>query len=760
MITAQHKQLLNQIQRDSNDLLQRRLTELLLATDKMFKDLSLRASTDNEAKLYDETMRAIRAARATLIDEFCAMQTQNFDKMLNPKQDSYQSANTEEQLAVVQTEDLELELAQKNMADRSRLNYKTELYELEARLNACLPALKIAQHTNAFDPQQLSRAFAQACRKRLQLKTQPQLIFFKLFEKQVLQQLGQLYSEANQHFIDAGILPKVPRNQRSAESSRRSAEQVKASEFESFEQNSKATSDYSLGFQKFDSPFNQPQTTSSASNTGLHEQTLSSVNLEYSALSGLMASIRAARQTQLPGVLSLANYQVFSANPGKAMPAPELSEALAAHQLNVDQQLSHSSPKNVVPQLVSSILAQKDPQKPQALAQLDEDIINLIALFFDKILEDEELPLIVQSLICRLQIPVLKVALHDKRFLSDDQHPARQLINTITEAGASFDESKNLERDPLCQLMTKAVQHINRQFQLDQSVFIDANNEIRAALSAEREKSSTVEQRTKQSETGKAKLAAAKSFAQDAIYEKIKTLELPEKLLDFLSNTWLQVLIITYVRTGKDCHEWIEYEQVIADLCWLCQAHSDSKSQQRVQRLLPIVLKRIDTGLALVIDNAQARAESLQQLERCLSPSALETQARQSLNAEQKTKLGKSDPTQKRWNEMSAVERQQHRYEELSSQFFLKAKNMAVNTWLDYDDNERARTLRCKLIAKIDADNYVFSNRFGFKCLLKSRRQFAYDMQFKKARIISDTPTFERLMQRLLEQISSLGQQA
>ena len=45
----------------------------------------------------------------------------------------------------------------------------------------------------------------------LKLEIKTRLIFFKLFEKHFLKQLGHLYSDANKIFVEEGILPKVSR---------------------------------------------------------------------------------------------------------------------------------------------------------------------------------------------------------------------------------------------------------------------------------------------------------------------------------------------------------------------------------------------------------------------------------------------------------------------------------------------------------------------------------------------------------------------
>lgn len=737
-ISEAEKRLLGNISDQSIEIATQLIDQFFSATDDLFYELSERASTNNEENLYFEAMRAIRVSKIELENTFLSELQQNFELIAKRSDTKEGGANNEDELSIVGREDLEVQLAQKNMADRTRDSYKQELYDLVARLDHFLKNCSVTEVNNPIDPMQLSRSFVYASSKHLKLDIKTRLIFFKLFEKHFLKQLGHMYADANKTLVDAGILPKVQRkgvNEGGEEASEQPRSAIEAQEQEDKEH-----------FETFGQPLYKSQ---------------QPFQLETNALASLMATIRAARNASIPGVQSFGEYQYYSANPGAVMPIPELADFLTNNQIELDEKLSSETPQNLVPRIVTDILAQKNPEEPQALDQPDEDIINLVALFFDKVLEDENIPVAVQSLICRLQIPVLKIALHDRTFLTDADHPARTLINAITQAGLSFDDSKPIEKDPLYTLLADGVRKINQQFNLDLEVFSEIFEQIKQAMQAETKKAELVESRTQQTEVGKAKLKAARTFAQNAVYEKIKDVALPTIINDFLANTWLQVMIITYVRHGKESQNWVEHEQLISDLVWAAQQYDDEKSLSRQTRLVPGILAKVESGLELVVDNADVRQAKAKQVEQILNEiSKGETQQDQyeQLNEEQKSKLGKTDPKKKTWEEMTALERQQARYEELSSQFYLEAKNMPVGSWLSYTDEARGKTLRCKLSAKVDAENYIFVNRLGFKALVKTRRQFAYDMQFKKATPIDSSPMFERLMEKVVSQIKSLSQ--
>ena len=723
--------VLQRIEEDVLDACRQLIEHMFSASDDLFYELSKRASTNNEENLYFESMREMRLKKEGLASSFGQRLHANFTQLLNPNDVVQQDVDDEDiNLSIVEGDELEIDIALKSMSSRTQEAFKTELYEICIRLDHLLLQITVTEKNNPIDPLQISRAFVEACVEKLNIGIKTRLIIFKLFEKHVLKQLGHIYADVNKTLVDTGILPKVPKNLSKHASAGHPQDFPEHEEFETEKPD--------------DRPPGEAQ-----------------ISITQNTLATLMEAIRTSQGTvyRREGQSGQNHYYFYANNPGPVMPLPDLARGLTNRQPIVEQNLINSTPRNVLPELITELLSKKDPNVPQSLEQPDEDTINLVAMFFDKILEDEDLPIPVQSLICRLQIPILKVALNDKNFLSEPEHPARKLINTITQVGVSFDESKHLDKDPIYKKIVDAVLTVNKQYKLDDVVFRQVNDELEKLVQKERKKSTVVEQRTNQTEEGKAKVKSAKSFAQNALYEKMKDANLPAKVSEFLTNTWLQVLVITYLKDGKEGSDWVENEQLISDLIWLSQPHQDDRSIARAQRLKPSILSRIEKGLEAAIDNAESRSAIIDGIDEVIGvvdnlDTDIEEIELRGLTQDQKDSLGKSEDAEKTWEEMTALERQQSRYEELSNKFYQEAKNVPIGTWIEYHDNQNGRIVRCKLSAKIDAETYIFVTRLGFKAMEKTRRQFAYDMQFNKAKILDSTPLFDRVMGGIINHFS------
>lgn len=741
----QPPRLLAHIQKNTLSHCEQLLAHLFSATDDLFYDLSKRASSNNEQNLYFEAMREIRVRREGIANRFLRTQSQNFSDLIDANtQGEFETWEREQEtkLSIVDGDDLEVDLARSNMVSRTRDIYREELYELGMRLDHLLLQIEINEDNNPLDPNQLTKAFIEACQATLEINIKAKLILYKLFEKHVLKQLGHVYADANQILMDAGILPKVPKNL-----------------------------DNKVIHGGAAQPNGATAAPSPAADANPVFAPIPEFRMGYDALSMLMAAARNFAFIGAPGGSSNSaptagsptpqfNCYIYTSNPGPVMAAPELTSLLTQSQPTYDQILAAGAPRNIVADVVTHALKQNNPAKPQALEQNEENVINLVAMFFDQILADEALPIEIQSLICRLQIPILKVALRDRSFFSNPDHPARLLINSITRIGIAFDTTKPLDRDPIYRKMVEIVQVVNRQYKTDDRIFSELQAELDNVVEKESRKSTVVEQRTTQTEAGKSRIKQARIAAQTSLYHRLKVVDLPEFVRTFLTTHWLQVMVITHLKLGAESSEWVSNEQTVSDLIWICQDHEDARSQQRRERLLPELLDRIERGLEVAIDNRDARKAKVAALEDALRVAPTAPQIQETiapLNSEQKEALGKGENAPKTWEEMTAVERQQARYEELSTGFYEMAKNMPEGTWLEYFDEDSGKKVRCKLASKIDADTYIFVNRLGFKAMEKTRKQFAYDMQFNRAKLVDTRPFFDRIMGKVVNDLTSEG---
>lgn len=712
--------LVRQIKDDALSILGNSLEELFSHCDDLFFDLSSRAISNTEQNLYFESMRELRVKKAAVLNSFRQRMEHSFlelgrgDDAGNGKNAARQAAA--DNLTLVQNDDLEQEVALTGMVQRARAANQEVLYQLGTRLDYLIPQVRIGQDNNPLDPAAICRNFVLAC-ELFEINIKARIIIFKQFERLVSARFIKAYTSANELLINAGILPKI---------SHKVSKQA--------DQESDPVARHGSG----------------------PDAAAETLQFDFNELSNLLAGMRRMGLQRLP------NYRNFSGNPGPLMSNAELIGFLSALQwqnpLNPADFAVSSSPD--LRQLVNNILAQGNPSQPQALQQPDEDVINLVAMFFDFVLDDNNLPVGIQALIARLQIPILKVALRDKAFFGSSDHPARKLINTIAAASIGWDEADQPRRDKLYNAICEIVQAVNESYQEDPGIFIDKLTQLEQLIEDERQRTALVEKRTSQAAEGHARTLQAKQTVQTLLFSKLQNVQLPELVTDLLTQQWQQLLVLVHLRHGEDSAEWLQAIQLVDDLLWATRPHEDSRSQQRLAKITPNLLERINHGLEQLATPEGVHAQLMQEITALLSRLQQgEKLELRPISATQAMALGHTPGSgSKSWQEMTALERQQARYKALTYEYIRKAETVPLGTWVSYEDSRRGKIVRCKLASRVEAsDSYIFVNRFGFKVLEKLRKDFAYDMQQGRATPLETGPLFERAMANIVTTLRSGG---
>ena len=701
-IASSGKQTLNQqpqllqIKNSSSAFLMNCLENLFSSCDDLFFDLSSRAASNNEQNLYFESMRELRVKKVGAINLFNRQLEQHFDNIGHANK-TPQDESRGEALSLVQEDEIEKDVAINSMISKARVNNQEALYNLSTRLDHLISSNTINQDNNPLDPRQLCDSFAQAC-ETFDVHIKAKIIIYKQFERLVANQLGKIYSTANELLINAGIMPTIT--------------------------NRKA-------------PSQQHKAATPTPTTDDYED---SSAVDVQELSSLLAGIRKLGLSQNIG------YSAYSANPGPVMSNQDLLGAISELP-PAPQEAGEESIYTNLRMLIDLILSKANPQQPQAVQQSDEDTINLVAMFFDFVLDDRNLPAAFQALISRLQIPILKVALKDKRFFNQNNHPARQVVNTIASAGISWD-SDAPDQDKLYQLLTKSVQIILENYSTDIDIFQVQLQAIEKYLEVSDHRRTLIETRTNQAAQGQAITSLAKTTSQQTLFEQLEKAQLPESISEFLIKQWQPFMVMAYIKHGKDSQEWLGATQLVQDLMWASQPLNDEKSLARLSKIKQDLLDRIKTGLTQTLNSEKDAIETADKIGSTLATiHNTDTETKRSrLNLEQAQALGHTPGGgSKSWKEMTALERQQAQYQALTYESIKKAEALPLNTWVNYELTSEGKTIRCKLASKIEInDRYVFVNRFGFKVIEKSRKDFAYDLQKNKATPLEATPLFDR----------------
>jgi hypothetical protein len=717
------------------------------ADDSLF-EMADRALSNAEQNNFFEAMRDLRLKRKGIERDFLHKVLEAFAS-LNQYQVSLAPSLERvsfDSLALVQNDALEESVAVESMVAKVLARDAAALNQLSARLNVIVTQ-KLDSQNNPLGPSSLAGLFLDAC-AGLGVEIKVKLIILKLFEKYVLSELDQLYAEANQALIAAGVLPEL----KSATPPRRAPNRTASSSASSRSEGSAAVDG-------------------------------EAVQEMFGALQGLLAQVRSSAPSP--------------ARPADALPisSDDLLRLLSHLQQRAPQ--GASSEADVREQLQGLLQrASAKAGKARVVGEVDEDVINLVSMLFEFILDDRSLPDSLKALIARLQIPMLKVAVLDKTFFGRGSHPARRLLNEIASAALGWSEQGDQQRDSLYQKIEHVVQRLLNDFVDDPQIFSDLLADFIAFTGDERRRSELLEQRTRDAEEGSAKAALARREVEQALNQRLVGKTLPQVVVRLLQEAWSQVLLLTCLKHGAQSSEWQAVLQTMDELIWSLSPSLQVADRSRVLGVLPRLLRGLREGLdGAAVDPfvsiellSQLRPLHRQVLLRLLppvvapAPSAVPAEASVATDGQTSLVLSSADATEhtapvaeENYPPVDPAPEMVEVVEEIvllapgevapteappaladDDEALLQVDNLRVGSWLEIQQDAEHK-LRCKLAAVIKpTGKYIFVNRTGIKVLEKTRMGLAVEFRRQAIRLLDDALLFDRALESVIGNLRRL----
>jgi hypothetical protein len=173
-----------------------------------------RSLPDTEQQSYMDVIVVVRAKRSEMESRFIAGMATVFMQLLQggtEKKASVQGglgAVDFSSLSLVNTDEMDISVMVDSMVARARMEYAAPLGLLRRRFGQVLPKVEVLDRNMPLDPGPITANFKDAL-SLLDVGVPEKLLVLRVFQQQLLAELGALLDEANQLFIDAGVLPEL-----------------------------------------------------------------------------------------------------------------------------------------------------------------------------------------------------------------------------------------------------------------------------------------------------------------------------------------------------------------------------------------------------------------------------------------------------------------------------------------------------------------------------------------------------------------------
>lgn len=252
----------------------------------------------------------------------------------------------------------------------------------------------------------------------------------------------------------------------------------------------------------------------------------------------------------------------------------------------------------------------RDSEAARQVGSLEAVTIDIVAMLFDFIFDAKDVPAAVKSLVGRLQIPVLKIALMDAGFFSRREHPVRRFLDEISGISQAWGDDV-AENDPFYCKLQQLVERIQQEFETDAVVFSAAIDELEAFVAEHEARQEEALLAVTRSVEQRELAAVAKEVAQSRAQQRAETAfviwqkeqgdtALP-LLKAFYASYWRQVLERCALDHPGDAIEdqtpWQEKVAVMNDLAWSVIPKTVQEERMRLISMLPTLLARLNAGL-------------------------------------------------------------------------------------------------------------------------------------------------------------------
>lgn len=241
----------------------------------------------------------------------------------------------------------------------------------------------------------------------------------------------------------------------------------------------------------------------------------------------------------------------------------------------------------------------RNSPEAQELRDVDAFSIDVLAMLFDFVFDDPDIPLATKVLIGRLQIPVLRLTMNDRQFFSNKQHPARQLLDRLAALGLMLHASATTDEPPLSDARD-AIDEVCRESAPQTEQFAQALLAVNAIIEG-------VEQDTQAFVEESVNLAAERDAAgqqqvkaEHVIDEVAQNALLPGAVREVLEDVWPLVLARAYTNDGEGGTAWKEALACVQDLVWSLQPKHDLDERNRLVSTVPKLVERLERGFASI----------------------------------------------------------------------------------------------------------------------------------------------------------------
>ncbi len=240
-------------------------------------------------------------------------------------------------------------------------------------------------------------------------------------------------------------------------------------------------------------------------------------------------------------------------------------------------------------------------------AALDQMVIDIVAALFDQVLSDPKVSPHMARQIARLQLPVLRVALHDMSFFNSRKHPVRRFVNRIATLSTTLDDNDQENGKSCVDRVTTLVNDVVEGDFGHMEVYEAKLAELEAFIEDQNRQDGAENAAVTALLSGKEADLRVQQRYMLVLKRELALVEMPEFVRDFLTQIWSQVQVMASARDGAQSPLALRVKKAGRDLALSVQPKGSPQLRKEFLMKLPTLMKDITEGLALIQWSEEAK---------------------------------------------------------------------------------------------------------------------------------------------------------
>lgn len=374
----------------------------------------------------------------------------------------------------------------------------------------------------------------------------------------------------------------------------------------------------------------------------------------------------------------------------------------------------------------------------------EQKVIEFVSRIFQMIFDDSLLSEPVKSLLSKLQVSVIKLALIDFEFLQNAAHPARRLLNGLVDLSAGI-ANKN---EPLFGKLAGIVRGVIDTFETDLAPLEKAFQQLLQLREVEAEEIRKVEGRFQREARIEARRLAAKRKVVGTLNRYMQNVQLPEDVMAFILKCWAPYMAQTYLRQGIQSQAWHDAVGILRQIVKGARVAGNTLGARQFGIPVDVYFQRLQTTLA----QAGCYKEAQVAIMRGTRDWFAQRYAAEASAPDAETKLAadspSADPTAE---EEPEVGQTQTRLKLLLSRMPAEVKPGA---WFEIYRGEGKAKRRLKLLVVLeDIGRLLFADRTGRGVLEVELEGFIEDLNAGRTILINDDNRFDQALSQVINSI-------